>query len=96
MPCIATQSCPWIFERAVLQSLFAQAKLLSVADEFLAIRRNQVSQTFAAPQMVVQPQAAIHRVNHPVATALKLSNLELFSKFCHSDPAHAGPCAIGR
>jgi hypothetical protein len=34
-------------------------------------------------------------VDHSVAAVLELPNVELVAEFRH-DPAHAGPCAIGR
>lgn len=96
MPGISPSAAARIFQWSVLEPLFAQAKPLSVADELFAVGRDEVGEWLALPYMVMQPQAAIHRVDHSLAAALKLPNVELVAEFRHDDPAHAGSCAIGR
>ena len=96
MPSISASSSARILERAELEPLFTQAKLLTIAHQLCAIRRDEVRETLSLPYMMVQPQATIHCVDHSLAAALKLTNVELVAEFRHVRPAHAGPCAIGR
>lgn len=90
MPGVSSNTCARIFQRTVLESRLAQAELPSIADELFAICGNEVGEWLALPHVVMQPQSAVHRVDHSLATSLKLSNVELVAEFRHYVPAHAG------
>jgi hypothetical protein len=72
VPGIATHSGTRILERLVLQSPGGEADGASVLEESLAIGGDEMRHPLAAPDMPVQPEASIHRVNHPIPALLEL------------------------
>ena len=96
MPGISSSARARIFQRPVLQALFAQAQLPSVADQLFAVCRDKVGEGLALPHMVMQPQAAVHRVDHSLAATLKFPNVELVAEFRHEVPHTRDRVLIGR
>lgn len=66
MPGVATFSGPRILERLELQAMRWQADGAAIRQQPLAIGGDQVGHGFAAPDMAMQPEPPVHRVNHPV------------------------------
>ena len=72
MPCLAVRAGSGILERLVLQASFGQADAASVCEESLAIGGDEMRHRTPFPDVAVQPQAAIHRMQHPVSSLLEL------------------------
>lgn len=71
MPRVTANRRPWIFKRLELETLLAQANPLTIGDQALAICGNQVRHLVPLPHMTVQPQPAVHRVDHSIATVVE-------------------------
>ena len=65
-----------IFERLVLQTLRREAYALTVCEETITIGGHQMCHDPAAPDMAVEPQSAVHRVNHAVPAAREFGGTE--------------------
>ena len=72
MPGVATDAGAWVLERLVLQAPHGETDGASVLEEPLAIRGNEMRHALATPDMPVQPEPSVHRVNHPVSAPLEL------------------------
>jgi hypothetical protein len=110
MPRRPTQASPRIFERLVLEARLRDADHGAIPQERRPIRRHQMRHLTAFPHMTVQPEAAVHRVNHPFPSGAELpvgcclSPLTLPPGHVSSDPVGAaigaesrrGPVPTGR
>ena len=72
MPGFAALLGARVLEWFVLQPLLGEPKRLTVCDQAGAVGTHQVHERFALPDVAMQPQPAVHRVNHPVAALVEL------------------------
>lgn len=68
MPRIAALAGAWVLQRLVLESIARQAELASDCDERLTVGGDEMRHRMPAIAVPVQPESAIHRVDHPVTT----------------------------
>jgi hypothetical protein len=68
VPGIPADPGAWILQRLELEPVRRQANLSAVPQEPLPIRRYQVGHWRSLPRMPMQPETAIHGVDHSVAT----------------------------
>ena len=61
-----------ILQRFELEPFRRKANPGAVGQQTLTIGRNQVRHWAAEPDVPVEPQAAFHRVDHPIAAAFEL------------------------
>jgi hypothetical protein len=73
MPCVASHASTWILERFVLEAGDWKSHGASIFDQTLSISGDEVCHWTTLPEMAMEPQAAIHRVNHPLASQRKLT-----------------------
>ena len=67
MPGITTDAGARILEGLELKSLGRYSGAASVGEESLPVRGNQVRQRPSLPHMPMEPEAAIHGKDHPIA-----------------------------
>jgi hypothetical protein len=72
MPGVAANAGAWVLEWLVLQASGGEAHRAPVLEEELAVRGNEVRHPLAPPDVAVQPEAAVHRVDHSVSAPLEL------------------------
>ena len=77
MPRGAARSRPWITKRLELQSIDRESGRDPVLDQSLTICRNQVTHPTTEPEVTMQPQSAIHRVNHSLPARAELTHVDL-------------------
>jgi hypothetical protein len=73
MPRVASHAATWILERFVLQAGTWKTHRASIGDQALAIGGDEVRHWVTLPEMAMEPQAAIHRVNHPLTSQRELT-----------------------
>ena len=71
MPRVAANARTWILQRFELKPGFAESDRRAKAKQSLPIGRDEVRHLAPFPDVAVQPQTAIHRVNHPRAAGPK-------------------------
>ena len=86
VPRIAPNTGTGILQRFELQPAFRQTHHPPVFDQSRSVGRYEMRHLTALPHVTVEPQPAIHRVYHPVATLLEL---DVISRQCW--PSHAAP-----
>lgn len=81
MPGVATDAGTRVLERLELESFGGNADSASVGEEALSVGRDEVRQEPSLPHVAMEPEAAIHGVDHSVATGVELAkwNLILWS-----------------
>jgi hypothetical protein len=62
-----------VLEGLVLQPLLREPQRIAVGHQTRAVGAHQVHQRLALPHVAMQPETAVHRVNHSVATLLELA-----------------------
>jgi hypothetical protein len=72
MPCLVALSGAGILERMVLEPLGRQSYAITPRKEPLAVGRDQVRHRPTEPHVSMQPETAVHGVDHSVATTGKL------------------------
>lgn len=77
MPRFASFTSAWIPERLSLQTLVRQPDAPAIGEQAIAIGGYQVSHGPAKPDVPMEPQTAVHRVNHAVATPGELTRDDL-------------------
>ena len=75
VPRIAANACPRIFQWLELEAGLPEPDCRAKSEQSLTIGRHEVRHLAPFPDVAVQPQAAIHCVNHPGAAGPKLSIL---------------------
>jgi hypothetical protein len=73
MPRVAADARAGILQRFELETGLTEADRRAESEQSLAIGRDEVRHLAPFPDVAVQPQAAIHRVNHPGAAGSKFS-----------------------
>src|SRR6185437_4181820 len=73
VPGVAPHTGARVLERFVLEVFRRESCPTTVGQEFLAIGGHQVGHAAPLPDMAVQPEAAVHRVQHSVAPLLELA-----------------------
>jgi hypothetical protein len=73
VPRIAANACPRIFQWLELEAGLPEPDCRAKSEQSLTIGRHEVRHLAPFPDVAVQPQAAIHCVNHPGAAGPKLS-----------------------
>ena len=68
MPGVASFASPWVFEGFVLEALRRETGEGSVLEEPGLVGGYEVRHVSSLPPMAMQPQAALHGVDHPFAT----------------------------
>lgn len=77
MPGLATSAGARILERFVLQSLVRQSVATPVREQALAISGNEVRHGAPEPDVPMEPESTVHRVNHPVATTREFEGMKV-------------------
>lgn len=72
MPCVAARRASRIFQWLELQALERNADRKAVLDEKGFVRGYEVSHRTTSPHVAMQPQPAVHGVDHPVAAFREL------------------------
>ena len=72
MPGVAANPRPRILERLELKPTFRQPDGASILDQALSVGRNEMRHAVPLPQVTMEPEPTIHRVDHSVATLLEL------------------------
>jgi hypothetical protein len=72
MPGVGSDTCARILERLELKAGFWQADRTSVFQEALPVGRYEVRHPAPLPHVPVQPEATVHRVDHPITTLREL------------------------
>jgi len=67
MPGFSAQTRARILQRLVLESTWLETDTRAVLEQPLSVGRHEVRHGAALPHVSMQPQTAIHGVNHPVA-----------------------------
>src|SRR5437762_675352 len=75
MPRIAADARSGVLQRFELKATFPESDRRTEPEQSLSIGRDEVRHLAPFPDVTVQPQTAIHRVNHPGATRPKFSIL---------------------
>lgn len=73
MPGVTTQPGARILEWFELESLRREANRATIGQEAFAIGRNQMRHRVTFPPMAVQPEATVHREDHPISAANELT-----------------------
>jgi len=73
MPCVSSGAGPWILQRLELKSIGGQPYLAPIFQEPLAISGDEVRHRSSLPAMSVEPQATVHREDHPITATFELS-----------------------
>ena len=76
MPRIATHTVARVLQGMILQSLFRQSNATTPDEQALAIRRHQMRESAAQPEVSVQPKTAAHGVDHARAAVGELDPFE--------------------
>ena len=72
MPGVAPDSGAGILQGLELESVVGQTDGAAIGEQQLAIGRHQVRHPSSLPQVAMQPEAAIHGVDHPIAKLFEL------------------------
>ena len=72
VPGITPDARAWILQRLELKPGFRQTHSTSVLNEAVSVRRHQMGHRVPLPHVTVEPQPAIHRVDHPITTLREL------------------------
>lgn len=72
MPCIAPYARARVLQRLELQPIGGNANSSAIREETLAIGRYQMRHGAPLPHMSMEPEAAIHGVNHSLSPRPKL------------------------
>jgi len=72
VPSVAAKPGAGILQRLELESVLRQADGASVGEQQLAIGRDEVRHSSILPQMAMEPQPAIHGVDHSIAELFEL------------------------
>lgn len=78
MPCFATGSRARILEGLELEPLNRNSDAASVREEALSVGRDEMRERPSLPYVPVEPEAAIHGVNHSFATRPEFAKWHLF------------------
>lgn len=73
MPRVPTHAGAWIFERLELEAIEGETKGAAVVHQALSTGGDQVRHRATSPYVSVQPQAAFHRVDHPLPPQCELA-----------------------
>jgi len=77
MPGIATHPGTRILERLELKSFGRNSDAASVGEEALSVSRNEMRERPTLPHVPMEPEAAIHGVDHSVAARAELAKSSL-------------------
>ena len=80
MPRFATDARAGILEGFELKPLVGNADASTVCKETLTVRRNEVREWPSLPHVTMQPQSAIHRVDHSFATRPELAKWHVLGR----------------
>jgi hypothetical protein len=84
MPSVTSLGGTRVLQRFVLKPFVRQPDKPSEEKEAVPVCRHQVRHCASLPAMVVQPEAAVHGMYHPVAATHELSNFQkVFLLGCH-------------
>jgi hypothetical protein len=73
MPRVTSHAGTWILEWFVLEAGHWKSHGASIFDQTLSIGGDEVCHWATPPEMAMEPQAATHRVNHPLTSQRKLT-----------------------
>lgn len=73
MPGISTDASPRILQRLELQTLRADANRGTVTEQERLVSRDEMGEWSALPNMAMEPESPIHRVDHSVAPLFEFS-----------------------
>ena len=76
MPSLSTGRIAWVFERMILQSIRRQAHARAPREQPRPVRGDEMGEASAEPEMSMQPETAVHRVDHPIASRAELLPVE--------------------
>jgi hypothetical protein len=72
MPGVAPLAGARILQRLSLQALVRQTHTATIREQSIAIGGHEMCHTAAKPDMAVEPESAVHRVDHSIAAAREL------------------------
>ena len=75
MPCVASNTRAGVLQWLVLQPFRWNTDGSPILEQELPVRRDEVRHRPAEPDMAMEPQPAIHGVDHPIAPARELAIL---------------------
>ena len=96
MPGVATDAGAWVLEWLELEARGRKSDAVSVGEETQAVRGDEVRERPALPHVSMEPEASIHRVNHPFAARVEFAKRRLRQRSLeiarrewtlHADPA---------
>ena len=73
VPGFAPDASTWILERFELQSVGGKANCATVGEKKVSVRRDQMRHGMTLPAMTVQPEATVHREDHPITAMREFS-----------------------
>jgi hypothetical protein len=73
MPGVATNAGTRILEGLELEALGGNSGSASVGEEALSVGRDEMRQEPSLPDVPMEPEAALHGVDHSVATGVELA-----------------------
>jgi hypothetical protein len=73
MPCLPPDPRARVFEGLELEAIGGEADAAAVVEEAGPIGRDEMRHGVSLPHVAMQPETAVHRVDHPIATLLELA-----------------------
>lgn len=73
MPCVTALARSRILERLELQVVGREAGVRCVGEQLVLVCGHQMRHRAPLPDVTVQPQSTVHRVDHPIAPARELT-----------------------
>ena len=83
MPRVPTYAGTRILQWLELESLCWDANASTIGEESRPVRGDQMGHWSTFPDVTVQPEATIHRVNHPLPASLELTIGCSFRRMCY-------------
>jgi len=80
MPGVASDAGSRVLEGFELESLRGNSDATPVGEQPFSVRRNEVRERPPLPHMAMQPEAAIHRVDHTFATRPELAKCRVLDR----------------
>jgi hypothetical protein len=73
MPRVASDARARILQRLELKPTRRETDARSIGEQALSVRRHEVSHRTPFPDVTVEPEAAVHGMDHPLATQRELA-----------------------
>ena len=73
MPRVPPEPCARVLERLELQALLGEADSPAILEQPRAVGGDEMCHATPLPHVAVEPEAAVHGVDHPVAALLEFA-----------------------